>query len=96
MSRRGNCFDNAAKESFFSTLKRERIRACKYKTNDEARANIFNYIEMHYNPERRHSYLDYVSPDQVLQWQWCEESWLVELTTLLVASTSDESVSKIT
>mgnify|MGYP001595466779 CR=1 FL=1 len=62
MSRRGNCYDNAAKESFFSSLKRERIRRKTYRTREEARADIFDYIEMFYNPKRRHSYLGQISP----------------------------------
>ena len=62
MSRRGNCYDNAVAESFFSSLKKERIRRRIYSTRDEAKSDIFDYIEMFYNPKRRHSYLDYVSP----------------------------------
>lgn len=49
MSRRGNCHDNAVAESFFSSLKRERIRRRTYKTRDEARQDVFDYIEMFYN-----------------------------------------------
>ncbi|MBA6068694.1 IS3 family transposase, partial [Pseudomonas mosselii] len=55
MSRRGNCHDNAVAESFFQLLKRERIRRKIYATRDEARSDIFDYIEMFYNPKRRHS-----------------------------------------
>ena len=62
MSRRGNCWDNAVAESFFSSLKKERIRKTIYSTRDEARADIFNYIEMLYNKIRRHSHLNYMSP----------------------------------
>jgi len=54
MSRRGNCHDNAVAESFFSLLKTERIKRRIYKTRNEARADIFNYIEFFYNPMRRH------------------------------------------
>ena len=54
MSRRGNCHDNAVAESFFSLLKTERIKRKIYKTRDEARAEIFNYIELYYNTNRRH------------------------------------------
>ena len=54
MSRRGNCHDNAVAESFFQLLKRERIRRQIYPTRDDARADVFNYIEMFYNPKRRH------------------------------------------
>jgi putative transposase len=54
MSRRGNCHDNAAMESFFQLLKRERIKRRIYATHDEARSDVFDYIEMFYNPKRRH------------------------------------------
>ncbi|HFI5290415.1 IS3 family transposase [Citrobacter freundii] len=63
MSRRGNCWDNAVAESFFSSLKKERIRKRIYKTRDLARANIFDYIEIFYNRARRHSHLGGVSPE---------------------------------
>lgn len=62
MSRRGNCHDNAAMESFNGTLKKERVRGRVYLTRNEARSDIFDYIEMFYNPKRRHSYLGNVSP----------------------------------
>lgn len=62
MSRRGNCHDNAVAESFFQLLKRERIRRKTYLTRDEARQDIFDYIEMFYNPKRRHSYSGRLSP----------------------------------
>jgi len=55
MSRRGHCHDNAVAESFFQLLKRERIRRKIYTTREEARSDIFDYIEMFYNPKRRHS-----------------------------------------
>ena len=70
MSRKGNCYDNAVTESFFHTLKTEQIFWRKYKTRDEARQDIFNYIETFYNRERRHSTLDYVSPADY------EDNWL--------------------
>jgi putative transposase len=63
MSRRGNCWDNAVAESFFSSLKKERIKRRIYKTRDMAKADIFDYIEMFYNHTRRHSHLDGVSPE---------------------------------
>ncbi|EOK4385809.1 IS3 family transposase [Escherichia coli] len=63
MSRRGNCWDNAVAESFFSSLKKERIRKRIYKTRDLARADIFDYIEVFYNRARRHSNLGGVSPE---------------------------------
>jgi putative transposase len=62
MSRRGNCYDNAPVESFFSSLKRERIRRQTYKSRDEAKADVFDYIECFYNRKRRHTYLGYISP----------------------------------
>jgi putative transposase len=63
MSRKGDCWDNAAIESFFSTLKRERVYRREYRMRDEARADVFDYIERFYNPRRRHSTLGLVSPD---------------------------------
>ncbi|MGY0157551.1 IS3 family transposase [Edwardsiella tarda] len=63
MSRRGNCWDNAVAESFFSSLKKERIRKRVYKTRDLARADIFDYIEVFYNRARRHSHLGGISPE---------------------------------
>ncbi len=62
MSRRGNCWDNAPMESFFATLKKELIHHEDYQTRAEARASIFEYIEVFYNRVRRHSALDYLSP----------------------------------
>lgn len=62
MSRRGNCWDNAVAESFFSSLKKERIRKRVYKTRELAKADVFEYIEMFYNRTRRHTHLGGVSP----------------------------------
>ena len=62
MSRKGNCWDNAAMESFYRSLKVECVYLNKYKTREEARRDIFMYIEMFYNCVRRHSYLGYLSP----------------------------------
>ena len=62
MSRSGNCWDNAAMESFFSSLKTERTARKTYRTRDEARADVFDYIECFYNPKRRHSTIGYMSP----------------------------------
>jgi len=62
MSRSGNVWDNAAMESFFSSLKTERIRGRTYRTRDQARADVFDYIERFYNPVRRHSTIGYLSP----------------------------------
>lgn len=63
MSRRGNCWDNVVMESFFSSLKKERIRKRIYKTRDMARADVFDYIEVFYNRSRRHSHLGGISPE---------------------------------
>lgn len=63
MSRKGNCWDNAPAESFFSTLKIEEVYThSKYRSREEARQAIFEYIEVFYNRERSHSFLDYKSP----------------------------------
>ena len=62
MSRRGNCHDNAVAESFFNLIKRERIRRRTYKTRDEARRDVFDYIEMFYNPKRKHANNGLLSP----------------------------------
>ena len=62
MSRRGNCHDNAVAESFFNLLKRERIRRRVYKTRAEARQDVFDYIEMFYNPQRKHARNGMLSP----------------------------------
>ncbi|TNF98446.1 MAG: IS3 family transposase [Gammaproteobacteria bacterium] len=62
MSAKGNCYDNAVVESFFGVLKRERVNRVRYRTRDDACADIFDYIECFYNRKRRHSYLGYISP----------------------------------
>lgn len=62
MSRSGNVWDNAAMESFFSSLKTERVARKVYRTRDQARADVFDYIERFYNPRRRHSTIGYLSP----------------------------------
>ena len=62
MSRKGDCWDNAVAESFFASLKTERAFYRKYRTRDEARQDIVNYIEMFYNSKRLHSSLGYLSP----------------------------------
>lgn len=62
MSARGHCYDNAPLESFFALLKRERVRRRTYRTREEAKADVFDYIERFYNRKRSHSYLGYVSP----------------------------------
>ena len=60
----GSCYDNAAIESFFSLLKRERVSRVRYRTREEARSDVFDYIERFYNRQRSHSYLGYTSPVQ--------------------------------
>ena len=62
MSRSGNVWDNAAMESFFSSLKTERTARKIYRTRNEAKADVFDYIERFYNPKRRHSTIGYLSP----------------------------------
>jgi putative transposase len=62
MSRSGNVWDNAAMESFFSSLKTERIGKKVYRSRAQAKADVFDYIECFYNPTRRHSTLGYLSP----------------------------------
>jgi putative transposase len=67
MSRKGNCWDNAPMESFFASLKKELVHHEDYQTRDEARQSLFEYIEVFYNRERRHSALGYHSPAEFLQ-----------------------------
>lgn len=62
MSRSGNVWENAAMESFFSSLKAERTARKVYRTRDQTKAGLFDYIEQFHNPRRRHSTLDYMSP----------------------------------
>jgi putative transposase len=62
MSRQGEVWDNSAMESFFSTLKTERVHRRSYATREQARADLFDYVERFYNPRRRHSTLGYLSP----------------------------------
>ena len=62
MSGTGNCYDNAVVESFFGLLKRERVNRRYYSTRDEARQDVFDYIEVFYNRKRRHGYLGNISP----------------------------------
>ena len=72
MSRKGNCWDNSLAESFWGSLKTERVFFTNYKDRDEARKEIVDYIEMFYNSKKQHSYLGYVSPKEF------EERWLLE------------------
>jgi putative transposase len=64
MSRKGDCWDNAVAESFFATLKAERVRWRSYATRAEAKQDIIDYVVMFYNSQRLHSYLDYQSPNE--------------------------------
>ena len=64
MSRAGEVEDNSAMESFFSSMKTERVARKVYRTREEAKSDVFDYIERFYNPTRRHSTLGYVSPAQ--------------------------------
>jgi transposase InsO family protein len=63
MSRKGNCWDNAVAESFFGSLKKERVRLTEYQTRQEARQDILDYISMFYNSYRLHSTLGYICPN---------------------------------
>lgn len=73
MSRKGNCWDNACAESFFSTLKNEEVLTKNYKNRKEARASIFEYIAVFYNRFRKHSFLDYTSPEKF------ENDWMKKI-----------------
>jgi putative transposase len=67
MSRKGNCWDNAPTESFFNSLKNERVHGSRYRTRADAKADVFQYIEMFYNRVRRHSTLGQISPERYMQ-----------------------------
>ncbi len=62
MSRRGNCLDNAPMESFFASLKKERVHEARFRTREAARAAVFDYIEVFYNRQRLHSAIGYRTP----------------------------------
>jgi len=64
MSRIGNCWDNAVAESFFATLKLELVYQTQWRTRDEARSAVFEYLELFYNRQRRHSALGYLCPNE--------------------------------
>ena len=78
MSRKGNCWDNAPSESFFNSLKNERVHGTTYDTRADAQADLFEYIEVFYNRSRRHSTLKGQSPTQFLA-DWIstqhEQNW---------------------
>jgi putative transposase len=63
MSRKGDCWDNAVVESFFGSLKQERVQWRNYQSRYEAQQDILDYISMFYNSRRLHSYLNYMSPN---------------------------------
>ena len=65
MSRKGNCWDNSVAESFFASIKKERIMRTIYKTREEAKSDVLDYVYMFYNSNRVHSYLNYKMPIQV-------------------------------
>ena len=64
MSRRGNCLDNAPMESFFASLKKEHIHPAQFRTREEAKAAVFDYVEVFYNRQRLHSALGYRTPTE--------------------------------
>ena len=64
MSRRGSCLDNAPMESLFASLKTEHVHRARYRTRDEARAALFDYLEIFYNRQRLHSGLGYRTPTE--------------------------------
>jgi len=74
MSRKGNCWDNSVAESFFGSLKTERVFFTNYRNRDEAKRDVVDYIEMFYNSRRRHSYLGYVSPKEFEELQLLEKA----------------------
>jgi putative transposase len=67
MSRKGNCWDNAPTESFFNSLKNERVHGNRYRARADAKADVFQYIEVFYNRVRRHSRLGQISPERYMQ-----------------------------
>jgi putative transposase len=81
MSGTGNCYDNAAMESFYHTLKTEHIYCEHYETREQAKLSIFEYIEVFYNRQRRHSTLDYLSP-LMFEKQWQQKQMSVRLHTV--------------
>jgi len=64
MSRRGNCLDNAPMESFFASLKKEHVHQASFRSRDEAKAAVFEYVEIFYNRQRLHSRIGYRTPAQ--------------------------------
>jgi len=73
MSRKGNCWDNSVAESFFASLKKERTMRTVYKTRQEAKNDVLDYVYMFYNSNRVHSYLDYKTPKETAENQYLEK-----------------------
>jgi putative transposase len=94
MSRRGNCHDNAVAKSFFQLLKRERVKRKIYATREDARRDIFDYIEMFYNPKRRHSQANDLSPVQYEKefFQRLQIFWAIKVVNKASASMRVASV----
>jgi len=67
MSRKGECLDNAPMESFFASLKKELVHRQRFETRAQAKAAIFEYIEVFYNRQRRHSSVGYQTPQQAFE-----------------------------
>ena len=81
MSGTGNCFDNAPMESFWHSLKVERVHGAGYETRAQAKRDVFSYIELFYNVERRHSSLGYLSPRAFEERYWSEQTGSVRSGT---------------
>jgi transposase InsO family protein len=73
MSKKGDCWDNAVAESFIHTLKVECVHRNKFKTRNEAKIKIFEYVEMYYNRKRAHSTLGYLSPFEYERRIWLSD-----------------------
>jgi putative transposase len=81
MNGTGNCYDNAAMESFFHTLKTEHVYFERYQTREQAKQSIFEYVEVFYNRKRRHSTIGYFSPVAFeKQWYICNRASLFLLS----------------
>lgn len=98
ISRRGNCHDSAVAESFFATFKKRVTRKKIYSTRDEAKTEIFNFIEMFYNPKKRHSYTGGVSPakfEKAYFWnsKLSSESWEVQTVAMHIIGRGNLQIS---
>jgi len=74
MSRKGNCYDNACAETFFSTLKNEMVYLTHFSTREDARKAIFDYIELFYNRKRKHASLGYLAPSDYAHQFWLKQA----------------------